>query len=274
MNHVEAISKYIETLKATPDLNVLVIEGPPGWGKTVTVTKALSKTKTKELILSSYSTPLNLYNFIAEHAHDVIVLDDCSGLFSDQNAMGILKAATWPTSGEKRKVSWGSTSGKAIVPEFEFFGKLIIICNSFPTTPDGEAVKSRGLSRRFDFSVIEAAELLLSAAKDKSWFPNTEMALSVAEFLVAHLNKSNVAKISYRTLKNGCRLAEGHPEIWKELLAPMLPIEKIDPDDLVQELATQDIRVKDQMRIFKEKTGLKERTFYLLRKENGLSRTA
>ena len=274
MEHLEAIADYIETIKSTHDLTSLIVEGQPGWGKTHTVSTALASTNTEKIGLSSYSTPLNLYNFIAEHPTDVIVLDDCSGLFNDQNAMAILKAATWPDTDNKRRVSWGSTSGKAVIPEFEFHGKLIIICNSFPKTADGEAVKSRGLAIKVEFSVEKAKTLLLTAAKDPTWFHNTKVSLNVAEFLIKNLTETTISKISYRTLKAGYHLAEVHPNKWQELFTLILPKEIIGPADIVRKLANDAIQVKEQIRIFIEKTGLSERKFYNLRSDLGLSRTA
>ena len=65
----------------------------------------------------------------------------------------------------------------------------------------------------------------------------------------------------------GYELAEFHPECWQELLAGILPVEITDPEALVQELAKQKIKVKEQERIFKEKTGLQRSSFFKFRRE-------
>ena len=186
--------------------------------------------------------------------------------------MAILKAATWPSRGNKRLVKWGSTSTKASASEFEFLGKLIIVCNSFPKTPDGEAIRSRGYTRKIDINLNDAKLLLSEAASQKRWYPNSKLAIEVAEFLIDHVTESSLSQISFRTLKKEYRLAEVHPESWKELFVDTLPKGAVNPESLVKELSLQGLKVKDQARIFNEKTGLKKRSFYNYRKDSKISR--
>lgn len=272
MNHVSAIKKYIEAITVADDMHALIIEGPPGWGKTTAVEESLKLAKIEAPHLGAYSTPLNLYNFLSEHFDKVILLDDCAGIFNDPSAMAILKAATWPSRGNRRLIKWGSTSTKASTDEFEFFGKLIVVCNSFPRTPDGEAIRSRGYSRKIDITLNEAKKLLSDAASQKKWYPKTKLAAEVAEFLIGHMTESSLSQISFRTLKKGYRLAEVHPDSWTELFADTLPKGAINPESLVKELAKQGLKVKEQARIFSEKTGLKTRSFYNYRKDARISR--
>ena len=272
MDHVSAIRKYIEAIVDADDMHSLIIEGAPGWGKTTSVEESLTLAKIEALHLGAYSTPLNLYNFLAENFDQVILLDDCAGIFNDSSAMAILKAATWPSRGKKRIVKWGSTSTKAAADQFEFFGKLIIVCNSFPKTADGEAIRSRGFSRRIDISISEAKKLLLQAGSQKKWFSKTKLATKVAGFLVEHISEASLPQISFRTLKMGYRLAEVHPDSWRELFADTLPKTALDPESLVRELARQKIKVKDQKQVFIEKTGLSSRSFYNYRKDAKVNR--
>ena len=272
MNHVAAIKSYIETMLAVPDQHILIIEGPPGWGKTTAVDQALSLAGVEGIHLGAYSTPLNFYNFLSENSGSVIVADDTAGLFSDQNSMAILKAATWPQRANKRVLKWGSTSSKALASEFEFFGKFVVICNSFPKTPDGEAIRSRGFSWRIDISTTQAKSLLLEAAKNRQWYKSTKTASLVAEYLTERITDASLSKISYRTLMRAYRLAEINPDSWRTLVAPLIPDTTLGPEALIKELSRQRLKVKDQARIFEEKTGLKARSFYYYRREANISR--
>lgn len=274
MDHVSAIRKYIEAIIDADDMHSLIIEGPPGWGKTTSVEESLKLAKIEALHLGAYSTPLNLYNFLAENSSGVILLDDCAGIFNDPNAMAILKAATWPSRRNKRLVKWGSTSSKAAADEFEFFGKLIIVCNSFPKTADGEAIRSRGYARRIDIKITEAKRLILEAASLKKWFSKTKLSTEVADFLVSQITESSLPQISFRTLKKGYRLAEVHPDSWRELFADTLPKGTVEPSVLIKELSKQNLMVKEQKRIFIEKTGLSSRSFFNYRKDEKISRSA
>jgi broad-specificity NMP kinase len=120
MDHVSAIQKYIEVVRGSRELHVLIIEGPAGWGKTTTVEAALDRANIEAVHLGAYTTSLNLFNFLSENSDRVIIADDVAGLFNDQSSMAILKAATWPQRSNRRVVKWGSTSRKAMATEFEF----------------------------------------------------------------------------------------------------------------------------------------------------------
>ena len=274
LDHVVAIQKYIQTIYRASDMHALIVEGPPGWGKTTAVESALSLLEMESSHLGSYSTPLNLYNFLFEHVNEIVLLDDVSGIFTDQSAMAILKAATWPSRAGRRMLRWGSTSAKAAVSEFEFTGKLVIVCNSFPTTPDGEAVRSRSYARRIDLNLVEAKRLLGLAAQDRLQFSKPKLAEAVAGYLIEHLDESNLSLVSFRTLRKGYRLAEVHPDSWRDLFSAVLPKNSVGPEVLVRELSRGRMAVSEQARVFQERTGLKIRSFYNYRKDAQLSRTS
>ncbi len=265
MNHQEAIVGYINTMTASPDINVIIIEGPPGWGKSHATSEALIKSGNNFISVGAHVTPLYLYNFLYKNPHSVILIDDCAGLLEDKSAMAVIKSATWPTKNKQRLLKWGSTSSRVEIPEFEFFGKLIIVCNSFPNNPDGAAVRSRGIARKIMFSVDEATHLLNEAAANSEWFKNTDLAKEVAALLIKYLNEDTVNKISYRTLATGYRIAEINPENWQELLATTLPCQPVKPEIVIENLAKQHISVKEQLKAFKNITGMSERSFYSLR---------
>ena len=271
MDHVTAIRKYIEAIANASDMHALIVVGSSGWGKSVAVAEALNEAGIDAIQLGSYSTSLHLYNTLADHSNYFIVLDDCSGVLSDPTSMAILKAATWPSQDGRRIVKWGSTSSKANVSEFDFSGKLIIVCNTYPETSDAQAVSSRAYTRRIDVTLSQAQDLLLRAADDSKWFENNDLAAEVARFLTENLNHHSLPHISFRTLKKGYRLAEVHRDSWPELLLDTIPKSKENPKKLVLELASGGLKIKDQIRIFEERCGLKRRSFYNYRREVGLA---
>ena len=272
MDHLITIRRYVEAMNESSEYHLVVINGPPGWGKSSTVERALNDGGFESISLASFSTPLNLYNFLSKHDQSIVLIDDASGVFTEPSSMAILKAATWPQGDGRRMVRWGSTSGKAILPEFEFRGKFVIICNSFPNSADGEAIKSRGFSWNLDVTEREARSLLRTAALDEKRFPLTRIAIDVAAFLCERLNSQTVSKINFRTLGKGYQLAKVHPTEWRDLLIPMLPFETVDPMKVVKELAKQDMAVKDQATAFQRRTNLRERSFYKYRRAAGLSK--
>jgi DNA polymerase III delta prime subunit len=271
LNHIDAIESLLLTIRASEKMHALIIEGPPGWGKTTAVEDALKAAGVAGVHLGSYSTPLHLFNFLHENSRTIIVIDDCAGLFSDQSSMAILKAATWG-QGKKRKIRWGSTSGKASAEEFQFEGKLIIVCNSFPATADAEAVKSRSFPYRINIDPTNAKSLLEKAAGNPSLYSDTQKAVEVAKFLCKKLCAASVHQISYRTLQMGYELAQHNGNQWQTLLERMVVSAPEDPKKLVRQLSRRGLAVKDQIRLFEEATGLKRRTFFKYRREIGASR--
>jgi hypothetical protein len=119
MKHLQSIKAYILTLKNRSNFHALVIQSPPGWGKSTTVDKALTEMRITPVVVGAYATPLHIYNTICQNPNAMIVFDDCAGIFNDPKSMSILKAATWQSTGQisssdgiSRRISWGSTSDK------------------------------------------------------------------------------------------------------------------------------------------------------------------
>jgi hypothetical protein len=270
-DHVNAISRLIRTISKSSEIHALIVNGPAGWGKTTAVENALKSLNITASFLGAYSTPLNFFNFLHENSKSFVLIDDCAGLFSDSASMAILKAATWPQSG-RRIIKWGSTSSRATTDEFEFTGKLIIICNTFPSTADAEAVKSRSYDRRIDINIEDAKGLLKEAAKDSKRFKEAKKINAVCEFLCSRLSDQNLNQISYRTLRKGYELAEHNPDDWQEDLGVMIKGASDDPKKFLKKLARQNLKVKDQIREFEKETGMKRRTFFKYRKALNIGR--
>ena len=271
LDHIDTIKSLLLIVQASERMHALIVEGPAGWGKTTTVDEAMKVAGVSGVHLGAYSTPLHLFNFLYENSKRFVVIDDCAGLFNDQSSMAILKAATWG-QGKSRTIRWGSTSSKAATDEFSFEGKLIIICNSFPSTADAEAVRSRSFPCKIEVTSSRAKELLERAARDKAWYPDTKKAGEVAKFLCARLTSGSLNQMSYRTLQMGYELAQHNSHQWKELLERMIVSVPEDPKKLIRKLAGQGLKVKEQIRIFEESTGLKRRTFFKYRKALDLGR--
>jgi hypothetical protein len=273
VGHVQAIRKLIKSICASPKHHAVIISGPPGWGKSRSTEEALAIEGIPSVQVGAYTTALSFYNFLFEHSGKVIVVDDCAKLLVDSASMAILKAATWAGSDGKRNIRWGTTSGRAAAAEFAFAGKFVIICNSFPQTPDGEAIRSRSFQKPISLSAAEGRRLLQLAATDEARYENTKVATTVAKFLAERLTSEEMVwKISYRMLEMGYALAKDHPDDWQELLAPQFPAGSMNPARLVRQLHKKHLPVKEQARLFEESTGMSRRTFFNYRQQANLTR--
>lgn len=272
MKHIDDINALIRTLHESSRFHALILQSPPGWAKSTTVEQALAQMRIAFHILGSYSTPLQLYNAIHEFPRVTIVVDDCAGLFGHPTAMAILKAATWSSAGTNgsRLICWRSGSGQVSGPAVKFEGKLILLTNSMPCGPDTDALLSRSLYLSIDFTPEEIEEMLFSAASQKEYYDDTELALKVADRLVGSFAQRDKTKLNFRTLQVGYELAKLNPQNWINLLERLIP--PTLPEHLVRKLSQSSASVEVQARKFCRTTGLSRRTFFTYRRALGLRR--
>lgn len=124
------------------DIRAMIVSGPPGVGKSfgvetqlekATLFDKLSNKKIRFEIVKGALTALGLYAQLYKFsdAKNVLVFDDADGIFSDELALNILKAAL--DSGKRRKIFWNSDSAmlrrEGIPDSFEFKGSVIFITN-------------------------------------------------------------------------------------------------------------------------------------------------
>lgn len=119
------VNDYISLLLNSDNVNLLIIKGEAGTGKTTLVLDALNKRDVDYEYLNGI-TAFELYDFAYEHNNTVIVLDDIS---LTTEMVRLLKALT--DTRKERKVSWVSRAKKnSDVPQqYTFTGKIILITN-------------------------------------------------------------------------------------------------------------------------------------------------
>ncbi|OQW49816.1 MAG: hypothetical protein A4S09_03405 [Proteobacteria bacterium SG_bin7] len=266
MKTSDKIISLIKTLSYAENFHVCIIEGDPGWGKTTAVGSALVHLQIDYVHLGSYATPLGLFNFLFQNSRATVLVDDTSGLFNNPQTMAILKAATWEHPNRGRLVRWTSTTEKSEADEFEFKGKIIIVCNQFPRTADAEAVRNRALDYTVEPTLREARHLLTEAIKDKQKFKNQKIAEKVLENLLYNLNEDTLKKTSYRTLQKMYEIAIHNPDCWDQMLDKVSSPSNSDPFKILKRLSKENLKIKDQLQIFEAETGLKRRTFFKYRK--------
>lgn len=151
-----------ESLRAMKDncMNIIILYGSAGFGKTFTTLKYLKKQEMNYTYINSYSTALSFYEILYNSRNkDVVVFDDLSGM-NNQLIISLLKSACWTSDGE-RIVSYYSTSSKmdlkGLPENFVFNASVILIFNLIPV--GYEPLNSRGISINFDFNFKEKLEI-------------------------------------------------------------------------------------------------------------------
>jgi hypothetical protein len=267
LNHFRAIRELLDVLVASPEVHVLAIESAPGLGKSSTIEAALRAMGAPYRSVGSYSTALHLYNTLSTaHRDEILILDDCAGLFTNDVSMAILKGATWASAGYggERRVKWGSTTTLKASDEFTFRGKLVLIANHIPRGEDTKAFLQRAMHLRVDLSDKELADLLTEAANSELHFADVSLAAEVSQYLVKNLSRYNSTEINIRTLRKGYEIAKLKPHCWQPLLEKILP--KTSPQDIVQQLSRSSMTVVEQAKEFARVTKMSERSFYYHRK--------
>lgn len=146
------------------NFKALIIQGPPGLGKTFSVDMVLNEydpNGVNTTRIAGKLTTVQLFKSLWDHREEgqILVLDDCDSVFEDQVSLNILKAAL--DSGKQRIVSYmtddvktSDKDGSIIEKRFEFRGTVIFITNlDFDRVIEGggrlaphlEALKSRSM---------------------------------------------------------------------------------------------------------------------------------
>lgn len=127
----------------------LIVSGASGVGKSYSAEWILNNAQEKDneirfTIKSGAITGIELYKlaYTMRHNKHIIVLDDTDSVFSDEDAMNVLKACL--DTSIRRKVSWLSNSsalkveGEETPREFDFEGTMVFLTNrNFQAVIDG-----------------------------------------------------------------------------------------------------------------------------------------
>ena len=168
-------------------LNLLMIFGPPGVGKSRSVRQALGN---QVCWIGGQATPFGIYLQAYEHRNQPIVLDDVDGLYADRLGIRLLKALG--QTERTKTVSWQTaapTLGQCSIPrQFTTTSRVVLIGNDWKTlNHDVAALEDRGHLLLFEPSPLEVHR---QAAR---WFWDQE----IFDFVADHLHL--MAQHSLRT---------------------------------------------------------------------------
>lgn len=145
-----------ESLKAIKKdcLNLLVVKGEAGTGKSRTILDYLKKEGVDFNYFSSYTTPLYFFKLLNENADkEVLVFDDIEGI-SDLKIIAMLKSLCWSPDNKEREVCYFSTSDKikenSLPERIQTNARIILIFNN--DLRGFEPVINRGVCIDFNFN--------------------------------------------------------------------------------------------------------------------------
>ncbi len=270
MEHLSDIKNLLNLLLNSSKFHLLIVKGPPGWGKTQTITKALIDLGINYNTIGTFATPLAFYNQLAGGSEHVHLLDDTAEVFTNPQLLSILCSASWPTGSEGRRlVKRTSTSEKSVSDQIDFRGKLIVITNKIPKSAMTEAILSRSLQFSFEIDSKSIPQRLLKAAESVEHYPDTRLAIEVAEFLYLNVNELDSSKVNLRTLELGYDLATpARVDDWKEIYKKLLPwVGYRSEVNVIESVKAVSDRVESQVAEYCRLTGKSRRSYFYEKKK-------
>ncbi|PHQ35119.1 hypothetical protein [Rhodopirellula bahusiensis] len=161
------MTRFVEAF-AEGHLNLLIVLGEPGLAKSQTVRSVMANA----CWIEGNATAFGVYSQAWNHRDQVIVLDDVDSLYSDRNAVRLLK--TLCQTDPVKRVSWQTASAaldkQGIPRAFETTSRVVIIANEWKTLDKNvAAVQDRGHVIRFQPSASEVHQQV------RSWFNDDEI---------------------------------------------------------------------------------------------------
>jgi hypothetical protein len=222
------------------NIRALVVTGAPGVGKTYNVEDVLSSSEENkfEIVKGSLSA-VNLYKLGWDYRRpgNVIVLDDADSIFTDEEALNLLKALC--DSSKNRRVSWMKESAllkeEDIPQSYDFQGSFIFVSNidwqrivdmgGNKFVPHFQALMSRALYLDLTLHDRHAISLWVNHVATSGKLFERE---GVPDFLRAEIlqfiqeNRDELRELSLRTLMKAIQLAKGNPRDWKRMATVLL----------------------------------------------------
>ena len=269
----------------------LYLFGKPGTAKSHSV-RAVLDNDIRELytIQRGHLTPLGLFDLIASHPDEVIVLDDISTIFKSDVSLQILLAALeHPTSSDGTRVLKYRRQGRE--ERVAFKGGIIAISNrELHDTELLEAVKSRVHVLNYDPSDAQLGALMLDIA-DRGWPAgssnpeiNPDAARTVAHYLIGEMLRLecpfDLRLLCNKALPDYQQWMDGEAESnWRDLISASIeehlvavrhceetPVSrearKEEDRSILQQIIRENPGRDERVRAWKAQTGKSERAYY------------
>lgn len=269
----------------------LYLFGRPGTAKTHTVRAVLEKEIREPYIYQrGHLTAVGLFELIAEHPDDVIVLDDLTAVLDSDVALQILLSALeHPAPGDRTRSRVVKYRRKGQEDRVTFRGGIICISNR--ELHDGEllgAFKSRVHTLNYDPSDAQLGALMLGMA-ELGWPLSGEPEISPEEArLVAHFLIGEMLRLSCRfdlrlfvnkALPDFQQWKDDETESdWRDLVTasieehlvavrhsdgrPSRAERKQEEHVLLRDILREHEDRQERVRVWTERTGKSERAFY------------
>jgi hypothetical protein len=226
--HAVRVPTYVELEQyvrafAVGHLNLLMLFGPPGVGKSRCVRQALDH---RVGWISGQATPLGIYMQAYKHRHQPLVLDDVDGLYADRTGIRLLKSLC--QTEPRKTLSWHTATPilkrRGVPQRFTTRSRVALVGNDWKTlNADVAALEDRGHVLVFEPTALEVHR------QAAGWFWDQE----VFDFVAGHLHL--IARHSLRTYQQASELKQAGLD-WRQavlhrfLTGPALAVARLKAD--------------------------------------------
>ena len=241
-NRIKDTYESMETLVAAVSSNVvnsLIISGAPGLGKSHTVNKVLNEVNNGSeynyVFHKGYLRASHLFRLLWENRFKgmTIVIDDSDAIFTDENALNILKSAL--ELKESRRIGWGSEKvfedqdGEEIPRYFDYEGSIIFLTNkdirgeiasNSKNAPHLSALESRSLlldlkiKTRKEY-MVKIRQTVSSGMLEQKGFNQFEVD-EIMDFIEQHMEE--LTELSLRMVEKIAALFRSNHNNWEKLV--------------------------------------------------------
>jgi hypothetical protein len=270
--------------------------GNGGIGKSFLAEEVLREEGVSRPLSNSRLTGRALFDVLRDHPSAVHVIEDVEKLFRDDDALGVLRSATWgqrrdgDTGPMERLVTWGvkgwGRRASSAQEWFVFTGGLIVLANSrLPETPGCRAFSSRIHVLHLDLTEDEVAakirELAGRGYEYQGLTATPDECVEVAEYVIdqsqalgrrLNLRQLHLGVVDYlchRSGETGCdwrhlvRTSLCQETVWsRQAVTVRKAIPKEELRRIVAEIASQTSVGSERIALWVARTGAHRATFY------------
>lgn len=219
------------------NIRAMIVSGAAGCGKTHSLKSVLEQGDADEFCkfteIGGTSSAIGLFQLLwdCREAGNVLMLDDCDTIFSDLEAVNILKRAL--DTGKRRRVSWNKESRvlaeRGIDNSFDFEGGVVFVTNTDFTSeivkqnkmaPHYSALLSRSLY--VDLGIHSKREVLVRIGQvmfSPDFMRDNDITPAESREMMAWLTRyhNRVRVLSIRTAVQLANFMHTDPEEWEEM---------------------------------------------------------
>jgi hypothetical protein len=252
------LDRYLRKF-AEGTLDLVLLLGPPGVGKTEAVKHALGiehGAPSDALYVEGHIRPFGLYQGLWRYRHMPVVLDDLDRLYADADCVRLLKPLC--NTRRMKRISWLSHAVSAVpeLPaEFSTESNVIMIANEWRTLNSNV----RALEDRTIIIWFSPSSLAIHR-RTADWFEDPEVYRFIGSYL------PYITTLSMRYYDKGRRLKEAGFADWKKSLLQIMLPDRVTA--LVAGLQLDSRLQSDAERVeqFAAETGMSRMTYYRYKK--------